>query len=311
MIVVVNATLPVFSLILLGFLCARTRLLGETATDVLNRFVVYLALPAVLFGGMAKTAVAELLNGAFLGSFGIGMALTFVISFVLSRRSQGSLTDASIEGLAASYPNTAFIGIPLCLIALGPDSLPATVIASFLVICVLMASAIILIEIDRQEERHLGKTVGKVGLSLAKNPLVSAPLLGILCAVLGITLPGPLDKFVTLLGNAATPCALVTIGLFLAEKQVSGNRATIGRLVVLKLFFQPVVTAVLALTVFKMPPLWTHAAILLSALPIGTGPFMLAKLYNRDAAIASRAILLTTLASVLTVSGLIAWFHHR
>ena len=304
-----EATLPIFALILLGFGCARGRLFGPTATEVLNRFVVYLALPAVLFRGMAKTSVPQLLNVGFLASFGIPMALTFLVSFGLARRARGPLTDASIEGLTAAYPNTAFIGIPLCLITLGPASLPATVISSFLVICVLMAVTIVLIEIDRQEERHLGRTVGKVGVSLLKNPLLVSPLVGIAWAMTSLPLPAPVDSFAALLGNAATPCALVTIGLFLAEKQPGGSAVAVGRLVFLKLFFQPALTALLALTVFRMTPLWTHAAILLSALPIGTGPFMLAKLYERDAAVASRAILLTTVGSVVTISVLIAWFN--
>jgi malonate transporter len=308
---VINATLPIFALILLGFLCAKGRLFAPSAIDVLNRFVVYLALPAVLFAGMAKTSVAELMNVNFMGAFGLSMMATFIIAFVLARRAKSSLTDANIEGFAAAYPNTGFIGIPLMMIAMGPASLPATVIASFLVICVLMAVTITLIEIAQQETKDLGKTATKVGLSLVKNPLVIAPLLGVLCAVLGITLPAPVEKFATLLAGAATPCALITIGLFLAEKQEASSNIAVTRLFLLKMFFQPGLTAILALTIFKMSPLLTQSAILLSALPIGTGPFMLAKLYKRDAGVSSRAILLTTVSSVITLSALMAWFRQQ
>ncbi len=314
---VLNATLPVFALILLGYGCARIRLLGDGATVVLNKFVVFLALPAVLFHAMAKTSAATLLNGHFLAAFGGGMMATFAVSFFASYCLRGSahrsLSAASLDGLAAAYPNTAFMGIPLCLIAFGPQALPATVIASFLVICVLMAVAITLIELHAQNGGGQGmhKTLGKVGLGLVKNPLITAPVLGVVLALLKIELPAPVDSFTTLLGNAATPCALVTIGLFLAQKQTSGSTPVVARLVVLKLFFQPALTALLVFTLFPLPTLWTHAAILLSALPVGTGPFMLANLYNRDAAVASRAILLTTLGSVVTVSLLLAWMQAR
>jgi predicted permease len=81
------------------------------------------------------------------------------------------------------------------------------------------------------------------------------------------------------------------------------------RLVGLKLLVQPSITAVFAFGVFSMPPLWSHSALLLSALPIGTGPFMLAKLYNREAAVTSRAILISTVLSLITVSALLAWLH--
>ncbi len=85
----------------------------------------------------------------------------------------------------------------------------------------------------------------------------------------------------------------------------------VGRLVGLKLVFQPAITAFLAFRVFDLPAIWAHSALLLSALPIGTGPFMLAQLYGREATVASRAILMSTVLSVVTVSLLIGWFSVR
>ena len=99
----------------------------------------------------------------------------------------------------------------------------------------------------------------------------------------------------------------MTIGLFLAQSEAAGAHNVILRLVGLKLVVQPAITWVLAFRIFAMPPLWAHAALLLSALPIGTGPFMLAKLYDREAALTSRAILVSTVASLVSVSALLAW----
>jgi predicted permease len=124
----------------------------------------------------------------------------------------------------------------------------------------------------------------------------------------GLSLPGPVERFATLLGGAASPCALVCIGLFLAqERGVAGNARTIGILVGLKLVFQPAVTALLAFHVFAMPAEWSLAAVLLSALPIGSGPFTLAQLYGLEAGVTSSAILASHLGSVVTVSLLLAW----
>ena len=81
----------------------------------------------------------------------------------------------------------------------------------------------------------------------------------------------------------------------------------IARLVALKLLVQPAITGIFAFWVFEMPALWAHTALVLSALPIGTGPFMLAKLYNREAAVTSRAILVSTVLSLISVSAIIAW----
>ena len=124
----------------------------------------------------------------------------------------------------------------------------------------------------------------------------------------GLPLPVPVERFAELLGAAASPCALVCIGLFLAQEGVAASAApAIGALVGLKLLFQPAVTAVLALHVFAVPPAWAYPVILLGALPIGSGPFTIAKLHGLKTGVTSGAILLSHLLSVATVSLLVAW----
>ena len=312
---VFNAVLPVFALILTGFFCARRGILKPTATDSLNAFVVWLALPALLFQAMASIDWAELDHPGFLAAFAGGMMITFLLSFLLAplstRPAHHRLADRSIEGLDAAYANTGFMGIPLCLAALGPAALVPAVIATILTACMLFASAIVLIETDLHEEPRLDATLRKVGLSLLRNPLVAAPLLGLAASLFhGVThvpLPAFVTRFTSLLGAAASPCALVTIGLFLAQSETAKETGIVTRLVALKLLIQPAITGLLAFFVFDMPSLWADTALLMSALPIGTGPFMLAKLYNREAAVTSRAILVSTVLSLVTVSALLAW----
>jgi predicted permease len=311
---VFGAVFPIFALILTGFLCARRGILGPAATESLNNFVVWLALPALLFQAMARITWPELDHPGFLAAFTGGMAATFLLSFLLGARNPREnhrLADRSIEGLDAAYANTGLMGIPLCLAALGPGALVPAIIATILTACVLFAGAIVLIETDIREQPDFTATLRMVARSLARNPLLAAPMLGLGAAILhgatGIALPTLIFRFTTLLGAAASPCALVTIGLFLAQSQAARDTAVITRLVALKLLVHPAITAVLAFWVFAMPPVWAHSALLLSALPIGTGPFMLAKLYNREAAITSRAILVSTVLSVLSVSALVAW----
>ena len=243
-------------------------------------------------------------------AFSGGALLTFALSFLLDRRrSSHRLADRSIEGLDAAYPNTGFMGIPLCLAAFGPAGLPPAIIATIIVACLLFAGAIVLIELDLQAEPRWDRTVAKVMGSLARNPLLVAPFAGFAFASTGWGLPAPVLRFTDLLGAAATPCALVTIGLFLAQAPNGRQRrGDVMRLVGLKLIVQPLATAVLAFGVFHTPPLWARAAVLLSALPTGTGPFMLAKLHDREAVVTSRTILLSTVLSVLTISWLVARF---
>ena len=305
---VLNAALPIFALILTGYLCGRFGMFDKTATDNLNRFAVYLALPALMFIAMSKITPEQVHQVGFAAAFAGGMVVTFALGYVLTRWRGRPMANASIAGLDAGYANTGFMGIPLSLLVFGADSAPAAVIATLFTACVLFLFSIVLIELDMHRELGPWTTVGKVARSLLLNPLLIAPVAGLCVGLGGIGIPAPFERFAALLGDAASPVALVCIGLFLAQERVGGGDAvSIGVLSVLKLVVQPAITAWLALYVFDMPPLWSHVAILLSALPIGSGPFTIAKLYGLEVGVTSGAILISHIISVATVSLLVAW----
>ncbi|HLU78341.1 MAG TPA: AEC family transporter [Burkholderiaceae bacterium] len=302
---ILEAVLPLFALILGGYLAGRRRLLGASATDSLNSFVVWMALPALLFQAMAQISWEELHQPGFIAASAIAMAVVFLVSFLAGRKEKRRLADASITSLAAAYGNAGYMGIPLCIMVLGEASLPAVILITLLTACVLFAFSIILVELDLQRSATVGATLRKVGVSVARNPLVFAPVAGLAVSGLGLTLPAPVLQFTTLLGAAASPCALVTIGLFLSQGSTSHHRGTVWRIVWLKLLIHPLLAFVLVTWVFSVPPMWASAAVLLAALPVGTGPFMVAKLYDREPAVTSEATLLSTVLSVITVSILV------
>ena len=305
---VLNSALPIFALILTGFLCGRFNVFDRTATDNLNRFAVYLALPALIFTAMSRIGVEQVSQFGFIGAFCGGIAATFATGFAISRLRGRRVANASIEGLDAGYSNVGFMGIPMCLLVFGPDSAPASIIATLFTACVLFLFAIVVVEMDLQKGATLGATIAKVARSLLTSPLFIAPVAGLAVGLSGFAPPAPFMSFTTLLGGAASPAALVCIGLFLAQERVVTHDAnSIAILVSLKLVMQPAVTALLAFHVFAMPPLWSHSAVILSALPIGSGPFTIAKLYGLEAGVTSGAILVSHIFAVLTVSLLVAW----
>ena len=301
-----NVVLPIFGLILAGYVCRRTRCLGEAASAELNRFVVWLALPALLFKVTATAKWEQIWQPGFVVSISAGCLLVFALTVIHRLRQSRRLADASIDGLSAAYANTGFLGIPLCVLVLGDEGLLPAIVATLIVACALFAVGIVLVEISLQTEKHPLRACIKVGKSLARNPLLVAPVLGSGWAISGASLPLAMSQFLTLLGTAATPCALISLGLFLAQEQTGRRDGTIG-LVLAKLLLQPLVTGFLAFRIFELPALWAHSALLLSALPTGTGPFMLASFYGREAALVSRVILLTTLGSLLTVPAVLYW----
>ncbi|WP_175227146.1 AEC family transporter, partial [Paraburkholderia humisilvae] len=139
-----------------------------------------------------------------------------------------------------------------------------------------------------------------------RNPLIVSPIAGALVASAHWTLPHSVETFLKLLGGAASPCALVSLGLFLAEKrQVDNGRNTSFVFTAIKLVVQPAFTWWIAARVFALPVDVVDMAVLLAALPTGTGPFMLAEFYRREAHVTSQTILFSTLASLVTLSMLL------
>ena len=307
---VIDAAFPVFALILTGWICTKTKLLGVSSREGLNSFVIYLALPAQLFAVMSTADLSELAQPGFFLSFALGMFGTAGLYALISRNTQTSALDHIINSMSAAYSNAGFMGIPLCLMVFGKAGLGPSVITAVFTVSLLFAVTIMLIELQRLESSRVGPALFKVFVSMMRNPLLIAPLLGVLWAFLAWPMPVVAERYIGLVGDASTPCALIAIGLFLGQTTYQSAGPDVLRIVLLKLLVQPTLTAVLVLFVFDVPKLWAYVAILAAALPVGTGPFMLSQIYQRDAASSARAILISTVLSVITISVLVAWIDH-
>jgi len=225
--------------------------------------------------------------------------------FFLSWHRQRDLSLASFAGLSASYSNTGYMGIPLCILALGQDGFAPAVISTLIVIA-LFGLTTVLVEVGTQSHRKMHQIVWHVMKSLGTNPLLIAPVAGLLWSATQLSLFDPVQEFISFLAAAASPCALVSIGLFLIQKDHSQIREA-WSLSFAKLIIQPIIAWVIADPILDLPELWVKAAVILSALPTGTGPFMLAQYYSADGRTISRVVLLTTVGSVLTLSLFIWW----
>lgn len=306
---VLTAVFPLFSLIAIGAGVRRFGLLGAAAVTELNRFVVLLALPALLFEIMARAHWSTLAQPGLATVYALSMLGVHLPVMAWMLRRGASLTDASIDGLDASYANTGFMGIPLAQLTLGAQALPGVGLSVVMTACVLFALALVTIEFDRHRGAGLLRTVRHTGWSLLKNPLIWAPLAGALASIGGWPLPAPAMSAVHLLGASASPCALVVLGLFLAAPP-QAERAPVGgwlALSALKLLVQPALAWLVAVPWLQLPPMQVKLAMLMALLPTGTGPFMLAERYGRRAAMSSKVILITTVASMATLSAYLVW----
>lgn len=305
MITIALAILPVFALILGGYLARRMDVLGPQAASELNRFVAYMALPALLFEVTASTPSAQLWQPGLLGSFFIAAMITGGIAITVQRKRGRPFVDAVIDGLNASYSNAVYLGLPVVLVLLGRQSLALASVLGAAAMAGLFIIAVFIIEIVRHAGHHPIALVAKVFRSLMRNPLFVSPVAGALWSVSGLGLPEGVYNFLKLLGSAASPCALVSLGLFLALPSTDTyvpRRFTVPWLATMKLVVQPGLAALLAFTVFDLPRDVAMLAVLVSALPTGTGPSMVAALYHRDMKVISATVALTTFTGILTVS---------
>lgn len=303
-----NVVLPVFLLILIGYLGGRAGKLGINASVELNRFVVWLALPAQLFNFAANSGWQTLWQPGFITAFFLSCLIVFLLVLLISWIRQRDLAAASFNGLSASYSNTGYMGIPLCVLALGQDGLAPAIISTFIVF-VMFALATVLIEVGILSHKKSHEIVWSVIKSLCTNPLLISPVAGLVWAASDLTLYDPIAQVITFLAAASTPCALVSIGLFLMQKSTA-DPVQVWGISLATLVLQPLIAWIIAGLLFELPDLWVSAIVILSALPTGTGPFMLAQYYKADGSVISRVVLITTVGSLITLS-LFLWWNNR
>jgi malonate transporter and related proteins len=305
---VLSVVVPVFALILAGFIAGKNGKLGPNASTEINRFVVWLALPAQLFNFTANSDWQTLWQPGFIIAFSAGCFAVFIALLLYRWYHTRDWAAASFTGLSGSYSNTGYMGIPLCLLALGDSGLAPAVIATLVVVCGLFALAIVFIELGKQSHKPWYEIIGIVLGSLVKNPLLVSPVAGVAWSASGLQMIEPAQQFLSFLAAAASPCALVSIGLFLMQKS-EGKVSGVWSLTFIKLIVQPGVAWLVAGPILGLPLFWVQAAVLMSALPTGTGPFMLAQYYQADGSAISRVVLQTTLGSIVTLSMIIWWIN--
>jgi predicted permease len=170
----------------------------------------------------------------------------------------------------------------------------------------LMTLALVLVEFggDHKPVSRLAG-LGRVAGAVARSPIMQAVALGVLVSALALPVPAPVGRFLDLLASAAGPCALFAIGHFLSEQRIGQEWREVGWATFGKVLLQPALAFALVGVAPAMDDMWMKSALLLAALPSAANCFVLAREYGRFVAGASATILLSTIASVFTVSALV------
>ena len=317
---ILAVTAPFFALVLCGYLAGRRHLLPESAIPGLNVFVLYFALPCMLFRFGANTPLLQLLNPAVLAVYVCSALLIvfFVVTTSLNKRVK--LKDASFGALVAAFPNTGFMGVPLLVALMGPS-------AAGPVICSMLADLFITsslcIALAQAATAKDGRAHGASGARAAawralrgalSNPLPWSIAGGAVMAAAGFELLGPVQTVVDMLASAATPVALFTIGAVLWRAgQHAGGRTRVKDylpVALVKLFVHPLLVALLALAAREWGAELTLQQVtvltLAAALPSASNVSLLAERYGADNGRIARIIMTSTVLAFVSFTAL-AW----
>ncbi|TCD13180.1 AEC family transporter [Oricola cellulosilytica] len=305
---VVGLVLPFFGLILLGYLVAKITRQPLEALGWMNTFIIYLALPALFFNLLARTPVEQLTQWRFIVGATFGTYIVFSLMFVLAvLRSRGNIAESTIKGLAAAYGNIGYMGPGLALLAFGEEAVvPVALIFCFdntlhFVMAPLMMA---LSGKDGSRQSPLQLAAGVIR-RVFLHPFILATILGVAAAIFSFQPPPPAQTLLNYLANAAAPCALFAMGVTLALRPLRRVPSDMIFIVAIKLFVHPVVVYVLLSWLGDFPAVWIFSAVLLAALPSATNVFVIAQQYGVWVERASASVLLTTAASVISVTALL------
>ena len=311
---ILAVTVPFFALVLCGYLAARQRVLPESAIPGLNAFVLYFALPCLLFRFGMNTPLGQLLNPVVLAVYMVSALAIVSFTVALTLSAAVPMKDAAFGALVAAFPNTGFMGVPLLVALLGAAAagpVISSVLADLFVtssLCIALAQA------------HEAKGAGARGAAAKalrgtlSNPLPWAIALGATSSALGLRLAGPPEVIVRMLADAASPVALFTIGAVLWRAGQHAHTRTPPELYLpvaaIKLFVHPLlVFALCAVARWLGASLSTFEVTVLTlaaALPSASNVSLLAERYGADNGRIARIILASTAAAFVSFS-LLAW----
>ena len=299
----IEVTLPVFLVIGFGYLAVWRGYFTEIAVDGLMRFTQHFAIPCLLFRAISTLDLSTNLNIGLLVSFYTGSAFCFFAGLFIARLAfRRDWEDAVVIGFTALFTNTVLLGLPIMERAYGPAALEPSfgIIAFHAAFC--YGLGITSMEVIRNRGGGWGATTVAVGRAMFRNALMIGIGLGFAVNLSGLTLPGTLVEAIDLMVRAALPAALFGMGGVLVRYRPEGDFRMIGCVIFLSLMVHPAIALTLATQVFALETGQIRSAVVTAAMAPGVNSYVFASLYGRALRVAASAVLLGTLASILTAT---------
>jgi malonate transporter len=307
-------TFPFFALVLCGYVAARLRMLPLEAISGLNSFVLYFALPCMLFRFGAGTPVDQLLDAAASGVYLLCALIVVGVVVWASMNQRIRWNDAAFGALVAVFPNSGFMGVPLLVVLLGARAAGPAILTLLVDLVIITSLCIGLSRLDSADEHGAAKAARNALKGMALNPMPWAIVLGGAASAFQLEPVRPVMQTVGLLADAAAPVALFTIGAVMARSQYVATReehdampwrdylpVVLVKLVIHPLLVLGVGSAAIAMGL-PLDRFTLKVMVLVAALPSASNVSVLAERFGADTGRIARIILLTTALAFLTFS---------
>jgi len=309
----IEQLLPVFGYIVCGYGAAKVRLIREGGVDGLMSFVLYFAVPALLFRIAAGGNFPALDNLAIVLAYYGGCFLVFATAVLLGWLMFSlPLEQRAILGMGSMYSNSVLLALPLVFTTFGEAGLVPLLPIIALHNILLFPVVIVFIEIGRGRRQAADCSPGTVMISTLRgtleNPVIIALIVGFVWAAAGLGMPAPLDAFTGALAKAVAPAALFALGASMAGYRLGGQLSESATMVLFKLILHPAVVWLLGRYVFDLEPLYLAVATIAAAAPVGANVFVLAHRYQVYLARVTSALMISVVLSVVTLTVVLTIF---
>ena len=300
-----NAVLPIFLIIGLGFAIKISGFVPDTFTNYLNRFVYYISLPALLFYSIANISFVQYFNLKLIFAMICAVTMCILLALIYCYICKLELPKAASFTQGVFRGNVVYIGFVVCLYALGAKALEeAAIIVGFFVPLTNMMAIITLMLFGRQGNRC--STVNCLMVEIFKNPIVLSCVMGIFVSSVGLPIPSVINNTLNIISKTALPLALITVGSSIQWPVYLGDINVVFVASFAKLVMLPVL-GILFFTFLGISGIDAGIGVILLACPTAVSTFVLAKELGADTEVASSIITVSTLFSLISLTGW-AWF---
>lgn len=298
----INVTMPIFLVMVIGYILKQIGMLNDNFVTVANKFNFKVTLPFMLFKDIAGVDIKAVFDIKYVLFCAIVSTICFWVVWgtakllVRDKTIRGAFVQSSFRGSAAVM-GLAFIQNIYGSSAMGPLMIVSAVpLYNIFSVIVLTFEANDSTGIDKKAK------IRQAGINICKNPIILSILAGLIVGLLGIQFPTLVNKTVSNVAQMATPLALITIGAGFEGRKALAKIAPTMAASMIKLVLQPLVflpvAAWMGFSGEKM-----IAILIMLASPTTPSCYIMAKSMNNDEVLTASVIVTTTLMAAFTLTG--------